>query len=321
MYSSFKQIREAMGLRASLVPLLYTLAAEAFATAIAPIRPLYYDYPEYEAAYTFAFEYMLGSDIIVRPVVDPIIGPHASATTVSVPTQVWLPPGSGWVDWNSSSLVPTQPGGAPLVLMVDATIDTLPMFVRAGAVLPLLPFGSLDVTVVNDIVWAVFPGAAAGRGSRYIDDGTTTAYEGGVSGMQNFRYIWSTDKRTLTCSIFCNITSTGSRRGLRGLRRSSGRVAPRILNGATAGLPDATPAAATEQDMLYTIELRTDAGGGSLAAAPFGRAVPKSCAFNGVAGTVSEWRNHSLARPWGTVLLHAKGRFPLAQQVNVTVIF
>jgi hypothetical protein len=39
---------------ATLAPLLYTLAAEAFATAIAPMHPLYYDYPEYAEAYSYA---------------------------------------------------------------------------------------------------------------------------------------------------------------------------------------------------------------------------------------------------------------------------
>ena len=58
----------------------------------------------------------------------------ASGST-TVPVTVWLPPtAGGWVEWNSSRLIPA---GAPAVT-VNAGLADLPIFVKSGAVLPLL---------------------------------------------------------------------------------------------------------------------------------------------------------------------------------------
>ena len=285
VFDTFPLMREAMALRATLSPLLYTLSAEAYTTAIAPVRPLYYDYPEYDTSYAEVFEYQLGASVIVRPVVDPIAN-GSDSTTV----QVWLPPSAnGWVDWNASTVVP--PAQTPTsIVSVDATLATLPMFVKAGAVLPLLPLGALDVTVTDSIVWALFPGAAEGGGTRYFDDGTSTEYESSGGSWQNFSYAWSEDKASLECHIVA-AESVAAQQDV-----AAGNAGAESLG--------STP-------MLYSIELRRSVGS----------AVPKAAAFNGVAGTIAVTKQHSLARPAGTVVIQAAGRFPVDAAVNVTVTF
>ena len=94
------------------------------------------------------------------------------------------------------------PGGT--TVEARAELGVLPMFVREGVVVPLLPSGSLDATDVArgpGIDWAVFLGAASnasirtgaktsGNGSRYFDAGDSTAHEGpgGAFATQAFSY-------------------------------------------------------------------------------------------------------------------------------------
>ena len=150
-----------MELRVVLTPLLYTLGAAATRTAVAAVHPVYYDHPLLPEAYEDPFQYMVGDDMLVRPVVTPI---QTNGSGGTVPVVVWLPPTTGgWVEWNSSRLVPA---GVPSVT-VDAGLADLPVFVKSGAVLPLLPPTVRDVTNTSATVWAVFGGAVSGAGSRY----------------------------------------------------------------------------------------------------------------------------------------------------------
>eukprot|EP00037_Helgoeca_nana_P024720 m.264950 g.264950 ORF g.264950 m.264950 type:complete len:588 (-) comp26734_c0_seq2:1837-3600(-) len=189
LFSSFPQIKEAMVLRARLAPVLYTLAASAFKTGLAAVRPVYFlADPTDPRSYADQYLYMVGDDVLVRPVVNPIA---ANATAGAVDVAVWLPSvrgssAAGWVEWNSSVL---HAGGTTVT--VAATLSDLPLFVRAGAVLPLLPADCLDVTDPTATIWTLFPGAEAGGGSRYWDDGASTAYaDTAASATQRLTYRW-----------------------------------------------------------------------------------------------------------------------------------
>ena len=114
---------------------------------------------------------MHGRDLLVRPVVAPL---NASAGVAAAPQlSVWLPPcRTGWVAWSDGGLLP----GSGAVVQVSSAWEQLPMFVRGGAVLPLLPRGSLDARTSDAVNWALFlGGATAGNGSRYLDGGDSTA--------------------------------------------------------------------------------------------------------------------------------------------------
>ncbi|MFK4145245.1 TIM-barrel domain-containing protein [Streptomyces sp. NPDC004065] len=113
----FLQLREA------LVPYTYTLAHEAGVTGVPIVRPLYLQYPEEEAAYARAgTEYLYGPDLLVAPVTTP-----GTSTT----TPVWFPPGR-WTDYFTGRTYTAPAGGA--THDVTTTLDTMPVFVRAGGV-------------------------------------------------------------------------------------------------------------------------------------------------------------------------------------------
>lgn len=277
LFSSFPVIREAMIFRAVVSPLLYNLAAVAFDTAVAPVHPVYYANPTLAEAYADPYQYMLGSDILARPVVEPV----ANATS-TVAVNVWLPPTAprGWVEWNSSRVVPGSAAGA-VTVTVNAGLVDVPIFVRAGAVLPLLPPNTLDVTDTTATVWAVFLGnsTGAGAGYRYWDDGTSTNYEHGAHGIQTFTYEPSKEQRGVA-QLACKIAA---------LRTQHGFAAP-------------------PGNHTHYVELR-------------GAAVPSAVTFNGSPGSVSVEQTHSLARPRGTVLLTPPVTVDLSTSVDVLVTF
>ncbi len=110
-------------LRRTLQSYTYKAAQEAKQTGAPITRPLYLSYPDQQAAYaTAGSEYLYGSDLLVAPVTTP----GASATT-----SVWFPPGSSWTDYFTGK---KYPGGT--TAQVSTTLQTMPVFVRAGAKVP-----------------------------------------------------------------------------------------------------------------------------------------------------------------------------------------
>ncbi len=73
----FEANRAAMQLRVSLIPYIATAWRQAYDTGLSLLRPMYYDYPLFEAAYWATMngsfpQYMFGDDIMVSPVVSPM---------------------------------------------------------------------------------------------------------------------------------------------------------------------------------------------------------------------------------------------------------
>ena len=104
-------------LRERLVPYLAAEAAESIRTSAPLMRPVYFDHPDLEAAWTHPLQWMLGRDLFVSPVVTEGEDEHETA----------LPPGN-WVDaWTGEAVA----GDA--VARAGVPIDRIPVFVRAAA--------------------------------------------------------------------------------------------------------------------------------------------------------------------------------------------
>jgi alpha-D-xyloside xylohydrolase len=112
--------RQYARLRYRLLPYIYSVAADTARTGLPSVRPLVLEYQDDPLVADLDDQFLLGSDLLVAPVFD-------GATTRTV----YLPEGE-WVDWWSQE---RHAGGQ--TVDVDAPLDTLPLFVRAGAVLPL----------------------------------------------------------------------------------------------------------------------------------------------------------------------------------------
>jgi hypothetical protein len=90
--------------------------------------------------------------------------------------RVYLPAGT-WLDVNTDSV---YQGGR--TVLVDALVDRLPMFLRAGGVLPMQePSQWIGEDVPDDLTIDLFPANRAAAGfDLYEDDGTSHAYEDGA---------------------------------------------------------------------------------------------------------------------------------------------
>ncbi|HZC26221.1 MAG TPA: TIM-barrel domain-containing protein, partial [Actinopolymorphaceae bacterium] len=151
-----------MNLRERLVPYTYTLAEEASRTGIPAARAMYLEYPDQPDAYAAAgSEYLYGPDVLVAPVTTP----GTSATT-----SVWFPPGQ-WTDYFTGK---TYSG--PSSQDVSTTLDTMPVFLKAGGILP-----TRTDNVANDVQSALtkvtldIASGAPGHFDLYEDAGTGSA--------------------------------------------------------------------------------------------------------------------------------------------------
>jgi alpha-glucosidase len=113
--------RASIELRYRLLPYLYTLFREHAETGAPPMRPLWFEYPDDSRTYLVEDEYLVGRDLLVAPVV----------TESVTRRRVYFPPGDDWVDWWTGK---TFQGGTDAD--VEAPLDRLPLFARAGAVIP-----------------------------------------------------------------------------------------------------------------------------------------------------------------------------------------
>jgi alpha-D-xyloside xylohydrolase len=150
-------------LRYQLLPYTYSAAYRSYQTGAPYMRALFMDFPGDPKAADIPDEYMYGPAFLVAPVTE------QGATHRTV----YLPVGSDWYNyWTNERLH----GGQTIV--ADAPIDTLPLFVRAGSIVPLgSEVESAQRTQTITSV-RVYPGAN-GNFTLFQDDGNTYAYEKG----------------------------------------------------------------------------------------------------------------------------------------------
>ncbi len=148
-------------LRYQLLPYTYSVAYRSYQTGAPYMRALFMDFPEDPKAADIPDEYMYGPGFLVAPVSE------QGATHRSV----YLPAGSDWYNYWTNQRVH---GGQ--TLEVNAPIETLPLFVRAGSIVPL---GSEVQSTQQPQTIAsvrVYPGAN-GKFTLFQDDGHTYDYE------------------------------------------------------------------------------------------------------------------------------------------------
>ena len=159
--------RKYLHLRYRLLPYLYTLSREVWDCGMPMMRPMWFDYPEDENCAALGSQYMLGPSLLVCPV-----------TSQGADTwKVYLPEGLWYNFWTNECL---QGGGWK---EVSAPLDVIPLFVKAGSILPLgevTPFISdQPATDFSPLTLRVYPGQD-GAYELYEDDGISLDYQQGT---------------------------------------------------------------------------------------------------------------------------------------------
>ncbi|MBA3825457.1 MAG: DUF5110 domain-containing protein [Ktedonobacterales bacterium] len=166
--------RQAFALRFHLIPYLYTMARHTHERGVALCRPMYYAYPEHEEAYDAQGQYFLGDDLIAAPITH-AADPHTGLAEVDV----WIPPGT-WYRFDADDAFV-----GPRWVRLHGTLTTIPLFARAGAIIPLARPALHLVDIPTDhLELRIFPGAA-GTFCLYEDDGVSEEYQQGA-------YEWTT---------------------------------------------------------------------------------------------------------------------------------
>ena len=210
----YDAIEKMIRLRYRLIPYLYSTAWQVTSNNDSYMRPLFADFASDRKVWNMTDEFMFGRSILAAPIVDPqyteekVIRTNAmtgwdrkevnsekgivNSDFTSTKTAVkYLPKGATWYDfWTNQK----YQGGKSVTL--TTSLDRVPMFVRAGSILPLGP----EMQYVGEKTWdnleiRVYPGAN-GSFVLYEDEGDSYNYERGI--YTTIPFTWNDKSRQLT---------------------------------------------------------------------------------------------------------------------------
>ncbi|HKW18481.1 MAG TPA: glycoside hydrolase family 31 protein [Terriglobales bacterium] len=149
--------------RYQLLPYIYTEMQKASLTGVPVMRPLFLEFPDQPELLPNQDEFMFGGSLLVAPKVWDFAQPY----------NVVLPKDDWYNFWTGQKVI------AGASINVDPPLGVLPVYVRAGTILPEQPTVTHVEEVPNGpLELRVYPGNDCG-GDLYTDDGNTLAYQGG----------------------------------------------------------------------------------------------------------------------------------------------
>jgi alpha-D-xyloside xylohydrolase len=168
-------------LRYRLIPYIYSLAWRVHHDDYTIQRPLVMDWRQDPKTSNIADQFMFGPAILVNPVLKQDAAQRS----------VYLPSASLWYDfWTGKSQK------AEKDIEADAPLDRIPLFVRAGSILPLGPeIEYADQNATGPIELRIYPGEDA-KFELYADEGDNYNYEKGAHSVIPLK--WSETEKTLT---------------------------------------------------------------------------------------------------------------------------
>jgi alpha-glucosidase (family GH31 glycosyl hydrolase) len=176
---TFVAARTALQLRHAMIPYLYSMAWRFHHDSIPPLLPMYYAHPKKDEAYACPNQYLFGNQLVVAP----FITPKDPETRLSR-AATWLPEGD-WYDYFNGQYYPGDQWHA-----VYGTLRDVPVFARAGAIVPQGPlagWGNIDTP--DQLLVQVFPGAD-GQFELYEDEGNSNAYLDGAYAVTPMTQEW-----------------------------------------------------------------------------------------------------------------------------------
>ncbi len=175
--------RKYLELRYRMLPYLYSAVRECTVTGLPVMRALWLHYTDDPKAVECPDEYLWGRDILVVPVVEN----GANSRKIYLPRGVW------YDFWTRERLE----GGREFMRPVD--LETIPLYVRAGTILPLGPVKQYTGEQVDQpLSVSIYPGADASF-LLYEDDGRSFNYRKGE--WMGVHLTWNDAQRTLTLSL------------------------------------------------------------------------------------------------------------------------
>ena len=172
----YDAIEKFIKLRYQLMPYIYSLAGNVWRGNGTMMRPLLFDFPGDARAVASKDAYMFGPALLVCPVTEPMYyGPGGRKLDREEKWTCYLPEGCDWYDfWDG-----TRYAGGQSV-RVDAPLERMPLFVRAGSILPMAgeDIQYADQPLTQPMEVRVYAGADAAF-DLYEDAGDGYRYERG----------------------------------------------------------------------------------------------------------------------------------------------
>ena len=166
-------------LRYQMLPYIYSLAGHVNLRGGSFMRPLVMDYPDDLAARDLTDEYLFGPGLLVAPITD-----YQARNR-----QVYLPKAPWYDFWTGRSV-----GSG--IQNADAPLDSIPLYVRAGSIIPFGPDRQYVAEKPADPITLYVYEGRDGQFSLYEDDGLTYDYERGA--YAEIPITWNDRSKTLT---------------------------------------------------------------------------------------------------------------------------
>jgi alpha-D-xyloside xylohydrolase len=205
--TTYSTLLKFTNLRYRLMPYLYSLGWKVTNENYTIMRALPFDFIDDQATHNINNQYMFGSEFLVNPVTEPhyylpnnikmdgAVEPDANTNNI-IETEskalqpVYLPKGTQWFDFWTGK---TFEGGQ--TIKADASYETMPLFVKAGSILPMGPFIQYSTEKSDPLEIRIYQGAN-GEFSLYEDENDNYNYEKGVYSLIKFN--WNNNEKTLT---------------------------------------------------------------------------------------------------------------------------
>lgn len=188
----YNAIEKYINLRYSLLPYIYSASWEVTSNQSSMMRALVMDYANDTKALDINDEYLFGKSILVCPVTKPMYNDGKQTTFNIIKSKdVYLPNGNDWFDfWTGEKIKGGQ------TISKEVPIDIIPLYVKAGAILPVGP----EVQFSSEKKWdnltiCIYEGSD-GEFTLYEDENDNYNYEKGEYSTISFK--WNNAKRTLT---------------------------------------------------------------------------------------------------------------------------
>jgi alpha-glucosidase len=175
-------IRGALDLRYRLLPYYYSLAHVTARTGAPIMRPLVMEFPQDPNVAGKTDEWLLGAGLLAAPILS-----QNSTRTVYLPDDTWY-------DFNS-----THATRGPQTISLTATLDQIPVYVRAGTLLPLGPVIQYTGQPTTEPLELQVYSGRDGTFTLVEDDGETLAYRHGTT--RRITFTWTEATRTLGWKI------------------------------------------------------------------------------------------------------------------------
>jgi alpha-D-xyloside xylohydrolase len=188
----YDAIEKFINIRYLLLPYIYSASWDITSNHSTMMRALMMDFAKDKQALDINDEYMFGKSLLVCPVTKPMYSKETKEDFSTLKSrELYLPKGTDWYDfWTGYKFTGGQ------TIKKEAPMDIIPLFVKAGSILPLGPVVQFATEKKwDDLEIRIYPGAD-GKFTLYEDENDNYDYEKGLFSTITFN--WNDAKKTLT---------------------------------------------------------------------------------------------------------------------------